>query len=175
MHERHTKTVIQRIITIYSIILEKKIFSHLPSYVVSLREVDYNCPFKSLKSNSCETACRLKRTRCMLYWGWECLVIVRMSYQGQTDSDLDNLIMIDTNQDLQCYKQSCTFFFRSFLFLKKIKHLTRGTKKSQIFSLYFWTRWFEETPKIVWILTPLSPTILVCIVLCIPPLHLISI
>ena len=69
VHERHSDTVIQRIITIYSIILKKKTFSHLPSYVVSLREVDYNCPFKSLKSNSCETACRLKRTRCMLYWG----------------------------------------------------------------------------------------------------------
>ena len=42
---------------------------------------------------------------------WECLVILRMSYQGQTDSDLDNLIMIDTNQDLQYYKKVPTFIF----------------------------------------------------------------
>lgn len=35
-----------------------------------------------------------------------------MSYQGQTDSDLDNLIMIDTNQDLQCYMlQTVSLFF----------------------------------------------------------------
>ena len=57
-----------------------------------------------------------------------------MSYQGQTDSDLDNLIMIDTNQDYNVTNRLSILY----LFLKKAEHVTGwGKEKSQ--SLYFWT------------------------------------